>query len=378
MSEKPDELPLPVPPPEAQLRYFRWFFFGLLAFLFYQLFLILSLFANVIIWAASLTLVFWPAFRMVQARVPGQPNVAAGICTAGVLLLVLVPVVLLFNVVLVQAGLLYPVVEQWLANLPAGENGEGSSALPSFMTELLDRVREFSAGIPVLSGLDLNSVVLDNVNNISGMLADFGAATARGILFGFVNLILILFLMYFCFRDGPRFMAWFFEVIPMEARHAEAIASKVYVMVTAIIRGALITATVQGTLATIGYLVAGVPLAVFFGVLTGFFALVPVVGAGIVWFPLGLFVMTQSVGWGVFVLLWGFFLVSLIDNLLKPILIGSETRMPILLIFCAMLGGANVYGVTGFIIGPILVSVLLACIAIYREQYHPAPSDQAG
>jgi predicted PurR-regulated permease PerM len=69
------------------------------------------------------------------------------------------------------------------------------------------------------------------------------------------------------------------------------------------------------------------------------------------------------------VLLWGFFLVSLIDNLLKPILIGSKTRMPILLVFCAMIGGANIYGVTGFLIGPILIAILLAFITIYREYY---------
>jgi len=68
-------------------------------------------------------------------------------------------------------------------------------------------------------------------------------------------------------------------------------------------------------------------------------------------------------------MIWGFFLVSLIDNFLKPILIGNKTRMPILLIFCAMIGGANIYGVTGFIIGPILISVLLAFITIYRDYY---------
>ena len=125
----------------------------------------------------------------------------------------------------------------------------------------------------------------------------------------------------------------------------------------------------QGALALIGYLIAGVPLALFFGVLTGFAALIPVVGAALIWLPIGVFVLLEAPGWGVFILLWGLFLVSLIDNLLKPIIIGNRTRMPILLIFCAMIGGANVYGVTGFIIGPILVSVLLAFITIYREYY---------
>jgi predicted PurR-regulated permease PerM len=119
----------------------------------------------------------------------------------------------------------------------------------------------------------------------------------------------------------------------------------------------------------VGYLIAGVPLAVFFGVLTGFCAMIPVVGAGLVWLPIGIFVFTQDTSWGIFLLVWGFFLVSLIDNFLKPILIGSRARIPILLIFCSIIGGANVYGVTGLLVGPILIAVLLAFITIYRESY---------
>src|SRR5690606_28557975 len=196
-----------------------------------------------------------------------------------------------------------------------------------------------------------------------------GTVAARNILLGLLNILLILTLMFFCFRDGERFLAWFFDVLPMETQHAQAVAQKAYDTVTAVIRGALITAFVQGALALAGYLIAGVPLALFFGVLTAFAALIPVVGAGLVWLPIGIFVFVREPGWGIFVLLWGFFAVSMIDNLLKPILIGNKTRMPILLIFCAMIGGANVYGVTGFIIGPILVSILLAFITIYREYY---------
>lgn len=97
--------------------------------------------------------------------------------------------------------------------------------------------------------------------------------------------------------------------------------------------------------------------------------MIPVVGAGLVWAPIGIFVLTQNTAWGIFILVWGFFLVSMIDNFLKPILIGSQARMPILLIFCGIIGGANVYGITGLIVGPILIAVLLAFISIYREYY---------
>lgn len=361
--------PLPLPPAADQKKVFRWFFFGFFAFLLYQLLLILSLFANVIIWACSLAVVFWPVYRYISARLPQRPNLAAGLATVTLLLVVLVPLIAIFSVVLAQSAQLYPTLQEWLSVYQSADDIAAADVLPDFLHNWWLQLSEWMAGFPALADFDFREFMLGNADSASRWLADFGAATARNILIGFVNILLILVLMFFCFRDGEGFLGWFFDVLPMETQHAQDVAMKAYDTVTAVIRGALITAFMQGALALVGYLIAGVPLALFFGVLTGFAALIPVVGAGIVWLPIGVFVFLEEPGWGIFVLLWGFFLVSLIDNLLKPILIGNKTRMPILLIFCAMIGGANVYGVTGFIIGPILVSLLLAFITIYREYY---------
>jgi predicted PurR-regulated permease PerM len=368
--EAPDTGPLlPLPAPAAQKRIFRWFFFGFFAFLLYQLLLILSLFADVIIWACSLALVFWPVYRFIDKRLPDRPSVSAGVCTVGVLLLVLIPLSAIFTVVVAQSAQLYPTVQEWLSTVQNTDNSNIGQLLPVFMQNWLQSFTAWMKSVPMLADFDFAAFVLGNTDTLSSTLANFGAATARNIIFGFINLLLILVLMYFCFRDGEKFLNWFYAVLPMEALHAQEVAGKAYDMVTAVIRGALVTALMQGALALIGYLIAGVPLALFFGVLTGFSALIPVVGAGLIWLPVGIFTFMQDPAWGTFVMVWSFFLVSMIDNFLKPILIGSKTRMPILLIFCAMIGGANVYGVTGFIIGPILVSVLLAFVTIFREYY---------
>lgn len=360
---------LPLPEPAAQKKIFRWFFFGFFAFLLYQLLLIMSLFANVIIWAASLALVFWPVYRIIQKRIPDKPALSAAVCTVGVLLLVLIPLSAIFTVVMAQSAQLYPTLQEWLTAVQSADDHTVIELLPEFLQNWWQRLSAWMQTMPMLADFDFADFVLGNADTLSSTLANFGAATARNIIFGFINLLLILVLMYFCFRDGEKFLNWFYSVLPMETLHVQDVAGKAYDMVTAVIRGALITAFMQGALALIGYMIAGVPLALFFGVLTGFAALIPVVGAGLIWLPVGIFTFTQDPAWGIFVMVWGFFLVSLIDNLLKPILIGSKTRMPILLIFCAMIGGANVYGVTGFIIGPILVSVLLAFITIFREYY---------
>jgi predicted PurR-regulated permease PerM len=241
--------------------------------------------------------------------------------------------------------------------------------LPDFLQDYWQRAHAYIDQSAFLSKFDFEQFMLSNIDAVSSMIANFGAAAARNILIGIVNLLLILVLMFFCFRDGERFLHWLYEIVPLPTDHVESVASRIYQTVTAVIRGALLTAGAQGALALIGYLVAGVPLAVFFGVVTGIAAMIPVVGAGLIWAPIGIFIFTQSPGWGIFIFIWGFFVVSMVDNLLKPILIGSRARMPILLIFCGIIGGVNVYGVTGVIIGPILIAVLLAFITIYREHY---------
>jgi predicted PurR-regulated permease PerM len=350
-------------------RLFQWFFFGMFAFLLYQLLLILSLFSDIIIWAASLSLVFLPAHHYLLRRMPGRRNLPAALTTLGVLLLVLLPMLFIGWIVIVQSAQLYPTVLMWFTAFRTEGMENVISMLPQFMQDAWAHANAYIEQSPMFAQFDLEEFMLANINQTSRTIANFGAATAGTILLGFVNVLLILVLMFFCFRDGARFMQWLLALIPMPYNHVEAVALRIYQTVTAVIRGAFLTALVQGALAMIGYLVAGVPLAIFFGVLTGFSAMIPLVGAALVWLPIGIFVLTQDTSWGIFVLLWGLLVVSMIDNFLKPILIGSQARMPILLIFCGIIGGVNVYGITGVIVGPILIAVLLAFIAIYREYY---------
>lgn len=370
--EKPELIdPFLLPSKQDQRNIFRWFFFVVFIFLIYQLLQILALFADVIIWAASLTLVFMPVHKYVQRKLPQRVNTSAAASTLGVLLLVLLPILFISWVVIQQSAQVYPTVSGWVAEFRVEGSGSLTKHLPAFLLDYWSRASAYIDRSELLSRFDFKQFLLSNVDAASVMIANFGAAAARNVLVGFVNLVLILILMFFCFRDGERFLHWLFEIVPMPTDHVESVGLRIYQTVTAVIRGALLTAGAQGLLAMLGYLVAGVPLAIFFGVVTGVAAMIPVVGAGLIWAPIGLFIFATSPGWGIFIFVWGFFVVSLADNLLKPILIGNRARMPILLIFCGIIGGVNVYGFTGVIIGPILIAVLLAFITIYRETYLP-------
>lgn len=358
-----------LPAVESRERIFRWFFFAAFAFLLYQLFLILSLFSDVIIWAVSLTLVFIPAHKFIQKRLPKRDNLTAALSTIGVLLLVLIPLLVLLGIVVEQSALLYPTVSNWISELRSTGNVSVLESLPEFLQQFWLQISALLLQFSDLTNFDPAGFLLANIDAVSLSLANFGTAVAGNILLGLLNLFLILILMFFCFRDGERLLHWLLEIVPMATEDVKSITLRIFQTVNAVIRGALFTAAVQGLLAMIGYLIAGVPLAIFFGVITGIAAMIPVVGAGLIWGPIALFVFAESPGFGIFVAVWGFFAVSMIDNFLKPIFIGSKARMPILLIFCSIIGGINIYGVTGVIIGPILVAVLLGFITIYREQY---------
>jgi len=378
---EPDH-PFLLPAKHEQRNIFRWFFFVVFVFLIYQLLQIMALFAAVIIWAASLTLVFIPVHKRVQRRFPNHSNTAAALSTLGVLLLVMLPILIISGMVIQQSAQLYPTVSEWIVKFREQGSSSLISLVPAALQDYWQRAHDYIDNSALLSRFDFEKFALSNIDAASGMIANFGAAMARNLMFGIVNLVLILVLMFFCFRDGERFLHWLFEIVPMPTDHVESVALRIYQTVTAVIRGALLTAGAQGLLAMVGYLVAGVPLAVFFGVMTGVAAMIPVVGAALIWAPIALFIFAQSSGWGIFILLWGIF-VSVSDNFLKPIFIGSQARMPILLIFCGIIGGLNVYGVTGVIVGPILIAGLLAFITIYRENYltdnrsRPSPTARA-
>jgi predicted PurR-regulated permease PerM len=171
---------------------FRWFFFGVFAFLLYQLLLILSLFADVIVWAASLTLVFWPIHQSVQRRLPGRLNSPAALTTSGVFLLVFLPILFIAWMVVVQSTQLYPTVLDWITVFRTEGIGKLVGIMPPFMQDYWQSINAYINQSSVLSQFDLEQFILSNINTISLMVANFGAVTAGAILLGFINIYLFL------------------------------------------------------------------------------------------------------------------------------------------------------------------------------------------
>jgi len=345
------------------------FFLVSFGFLIYQFLRVLSPFFPSLLGAVMLVLIFQPWYRWLVRR-SGRPGIAAGIaCTTALTVLVL-PVFLLTWRLATEATALIPVAREWAAGVSTLTPEDLVARLPGFLERagrsLVERLPEGETGMQSL----VLSVTRDFIKNLTGL----GTTTLKGGVLLFFDAIVLVLATFYFFREGQRLLAGVTALLPMAPANTKLIVRTLDRTISAIIRGGFITASVQGFLTGVGLGVAGVPFTVTLSVTAALLSVMPIVGAGLVWIPAAiyLFVDGQTVAAiGVFV--WGAAVVSVVDNFLRPYVVGEHAGLPILLLIVSILGGLQVYGVTGALFGPLLIALLLAFIDIYRVSSEPTP-----
>jgi predicted PurR-regulated permease PerM len=190
------------------------------------------------------------------------------------------------------------------------------------------------------------------------------------------DFFLMLFALFFLFKDGKQWLASLQDVIPLEASHKQRIIDRVDQTIRAVVKGIGVTAVVQGLLAGLAYGALGVPFPVVLTAVTVILAPLPFGGTALVWGPIVLYFLMAGPLWkGLVMLGWGVGVVSMIDQFLRPWLIGQAVQIPVLFLVFSVLGGLALYGIIGLFIGPVLVSLLMTTIQIYREEYHRTETD---
>ena len=182
--------------------------------------------------------------------------------------------------------------------------------------------------------------------------------------------ILTLFLTFFLFIEGPALYQELLHLSPIKRSYEEHLAYEIQNTLSACLYGYVLTALAQGILAGLCFMIAGIPLAAILGLLTVVASFIPIIGAAGVWVPvaISLFISGQW-GWGLFVSLYGGLIISGIDNVLKPLIIQGKTRIHPLLVFLAIFGGLKAFGPVGILVGPILTSIFLASLKIYKADF---------
>jgi len=193
---------------------------------------------------------------------------------------------------------------------------------------------------------------------------------AQNLLSFVVNFIIVLVTLFFFLRDGAEFLHRLQRLLPMDRERQDRLFKNVVDAVIAVVHGALLVAMIQGLLAGLAYWALGVPFAALWGVLTAFAALLPVGGTTIVSIPVALYLFFQgSAVKGVILLVWCLGVVVTVDNVLKPLFIGTRIKLPMLFLFFGLLGGLMVFGAIGLILGPVLFAVLAVLLEVYIEEY---------
>ncbi|HBB66357.1 MAG: hypothetical protein A2X28_02290 [Elusimicrobia bacterium GWA2_56_46] len=334
-----------------KLQVFNFFFFGILLFLLYQLLRILSPFLGAILVAGTLALIFYPAHLWLARRFAPRNNLAAAVSTGAVLLTVVLPLLIFGWLLFKESKEIYPKTNQLLARF-------SQSALDFQIPE----------GLRSVWNLDAGDIVLGNIKNLQENIIKSAGTILKNIFFFLVSFMVVIAMLFVFFRDGERLLHWMIDLMPMDTEHKYRIANQLYNTTIAIVRGILLTAAVQGVTGAIGYALAGAPAPVLFGLLTSFAALIPFVGTSLIWLPLGTaLIFVKSLSTGLFVILWGMIVVGLLDNVLRPVLIGQRAKLPVFLLFLGIFGGLRIYGPIGIFMGPLLISCLIVFLQIYRE-----------
>lgn len=201
-------------------------------------------------------------------------------------------------------------------------------------------------------------------------LNEFGRQLLEGLGNFFIAFTIILFVTYYILTDGDRLARYLRRAAPLPARQVDYLLKEAHKGLRAVFVGQMLTSIIQGAVGGIGFLIAGVPGVILWTVVMAVFSLLPVVGAFLVWLPAGIYLLVVGKVWqGVFLLAWGVLVVSNVDNVVRPLLIGRSSGVHPLFVLVGVLGGVAAFGFIGLFLGPVLVGVTVSVLKVWEEEY---------
>jgi predicted PurR-regulated permease PerM len=304
-------------------------------------------------WASIIALLFTPLYRWLLPRVSHRPTVAALVTLLIVLVIVVLPLALVAASLVREAAAVYERLQSGELN-PAQYFHGVFDALPNWITVVLDRF-----GLVNFSTLQrrLTTALTQGTQFIATQTFSIGQNT-----FEFVASVFItLYLSFFLIRDGNAVVHAMWDAVPLATVHKQALLEKFTTVIRATVKGNLLVAAIQGALGGIGFWYLDVSGALLCAVMMAFLSLLPAVGAGLVWVPVAIYFLLVGALWkSVALLAYGVLVIGLVDNLLRPILVGKDTRMPDYVVMITTLGGIAVFGINGFVLGPVIAAMFIA------------------
>ena len=319
---------------------------------------VLQPFYGAVLWAIVAAVIFAPVYRRLLTSMSDRRSLAAAITVLIIIAIVILPLAMITTSLVQEASTL-------LAKYQSGEYSFGSylqrilEALPAWATGLIERfnLSDFSALRERLAAglMKGGQVLAPQALSIGVNTFDF-----------MIGLVIMLYLLFFLLRDGRALAEMIKKAIPLHSDQKSALFARFADVVRATVKGGIIVAIVQGALGGIAFWFLGFHAALLWAVVMALLSMIPAVGATLVWFPVAIYFLATGAVWqGIGLILYGVLVVGLVDNLLRPFLVGKGTKLPDYVVLISTLGGIEVFGLNGFVIGPLIAAMFMVSWEIF-------------
>ncbi|PIR82401.1 AI-2E family transporter [Candidatus Kaiserbacteria bacterium CG10_big_fil_rev_8_21_14_0_10_59_10] len=333
----------------------RSLFFALLAGAGVLLVWVLHNYLMPVFWAAVFALILYPVYRFLVPRMR-----SASLASLTTILFALI--VIFGPLFLIGAQIANEAVGLYInLTMNGGGDLDALSNIP-----LLPQLMEMAG----YDAADMRQHAIDFARNASAWVASQALSIGVATFDAAIKFLLMLYLLFFFLRDGERLLAYIRRILPLGERREDVLFTNLTRTIVSIFKGTFVIAIIQGLMGAALFAIAGIGSVALWGVAMGFLSVIPAVGPILVWLPAGVILISTGAVWqGIVVLAGGAFAISAVDNVLRPLMVGRDTKMPDALILLSILGGLSAFGVAGLIIGPIIAALFLSVLNMFAAEY---------
>ena len=343
------------------------FFLYLLVVVSLAFFWVLWPFYGAVFWGAVFAIVFNSLFVRLLRKTPTKRTLAALLTLSIILVLVILPVGLISVMLTQEAAGVYQRVQSGELSF-ARYFQQIYNALPVWITGMLDRSGLGNLGL-------IQERVSDSLTKGSQFIAAQALSIGQNAFDFFVSFFIMLYLLFFFLRDGGALSRRIKEAIPLEDEIKRNLFAKFTTVIRATVKGNIVVAVMQGALGGLIFWFLGIHAPVLWGTLMAFLSLLPAVGAALVWVPVAVYFLATGAVWqGALLVAYGVLVIGLVDNILRPVLVGKDTKMPDYVVLVSTIGGMSLFGLNGFVSGPAIAAMFMSAWDIFMKARQDLPA----
>jgi len=330
----------------------------------YYMITILAPFITVIFVAAVLAIAFNPVHKILVKVFRGWGRVASLVSCLLIILIILIPIAVFIVFLTGEAFSTYEAIQLKI------NSGVFDKYLQWKEGGFFYDLKVMISPLVNVDGMDLKQNIVEIAKSLSSFLVSQTASFLQGISEIMIGLIVLLFCLFYFFKDGHSLVKRLGQLSPLPSSYEDQLFYKIKDMVKAVVFGVFATSILQGLVGGVGFMIAGIPNPIFWGTAIAFFSLIPVVGTAMIGIPavIILFILGDYYS-AIFLLAWGTFVTGTVDNIARPYLIRGNTRTYPLMMFLVVMGGVVTMGLKGVVIGPLILIVLMSFLHIYEFEY---------